>query len=115
MPGIDNARLLKLEPQVVAFARALADAGEHGNAAVLHRDVVDQLLNQHRLAHARAAEQSDLAALQVGLDQVHDLDARLEHFERGGLIFERRRRAMNRVALVGFHRSQTVHGLADAR
>ena len=35
--------LLELEPEVVALARALADAGEHRDAAVLHGDVVDQL------------------------------------------------------------------------
>ena len=109
----DHARFLHFEPQVVAFARALADAGEHGNAAVLHRDVVDQFLNQDGLAHARAAEQSDLAALQVRLDQIDDLDAGLEHLEIGGLIFERWRRTVNRVALVGFHRAQLVHRLAE--
>ena len=40
---VDDAALLEFEPEVVAFARALADAGEHRHAAVLHRDVVDQL------------------------------------------------------------------------
>ena len=50
-------------PEVVALARALADAGEHREAAVLLGDVVDQLLDQHRLADAGAAEQADLAAL----------------------------------------------------
>ncbi len=63
-----------------------------------HGDVVNQLLNYDSLAHARTAEQSDLAALQVRLDQVHNLDARLEHFELCGLVFERRRGAVNREA-----------------
>src|SRR5271155_5514191 len=66
--GNDDARLLKFEPQVVALAGALADSGEHRNSAVLHGDVVDQLLNQHGFSDARAAEQTDLAALQVGLE-----------------------------------------------
>jgi hypothetical protein len=108
----NNARLLELEPQVVSFSRALADAGEHGNTAVLHRDVVDQFLNQHGLAHARAAEQSDLAALQVRFEQIHDLDARLEHFQSCGLVFQGWRRPVNRIALVGLHGSQTIHRLA---
>ena len=60
---LDHARLGHLAPEVVALARALADAGEHREAAVLGRDVVDQLLDQHRLAHAGAAEEADLAAL----------------------------------------------------
>ena len=73
---VDDAALLELEPEVVAFARALADAGEHRHAAVLHGDVVDQLLDDDGLADAGAAEQPDLAAAQVRLEQVDDLDAR---------------------------------------
>ena len=61
--------------EVVALARALADAGEHRVAAVRLGDVVDQLHDQHRLAHASTAEQADLAALGVRCEQVHDLDA----------------------------------------
>ena len=38
-------------------------------------DVVDQLLDQHGLADAGAAEQADLAALRVRREQVDDLDA----------------------------------------
>jgi hypothetical protein len=61
--------------EVVAFAGALADAGEHRVAAVRLGDVVDQFHDQHGLADAGAAEQADLAALGVGREQVDDLDA----------------------------------------
>ena len=61
---LDDARLGHFQPKIVAFAGALADAGEHGEAAVLLGDVVDQFLNDDGLADAGAAEQSDLAALQ---------------------------------------------------
>ena len=88
---VDDAALLELEPQVVAFARALADAGEHRHAAVLHGDVVNQLLNDDGLADAGAAEQPDLAAAQIRLEQIDDLDAGLEHLQLGRLILERRR------------------------
>ena len=110
---IDNAGLLKLQPQVVAFARALADAGEHRHAAVLLRQVADQLLNDDGLAHARAAEQADLAAAQIGFEKIDHLDAGLEHLQFGRLLVERRRLAMNRVALRGIHRTHLVHRLAD--
>ena len=96
---VDDAALLELEPEVVALARALADAGKHRHAAVLHRDVVDQLLDDDGLADAGAAEQSDLAAEQVRLEQVDDLDAGLEHLQLGRLLFQRRRAAMDRPAL----------------
>ena len=62
---VDDARLLHLEPEVVALARALAHAAERRQAAVLLGEVVDQLLDDHGLAHAGAAEQADLAALGV--------------------------------------------------
>ena len=77
-----HARFLHLQPQVVALARALADAAERRQPAVLGGEVVDQLLDQHGLADAGAAEQPDLAALGVGGEQVDDLDAGLEHLDR---------------------------------
>ena len=63
---VDDARLLHLEPEVVALARALAHAAEGGQALVLLGEVADQLLDQHRLADSGAAEEADLAALRVG-------------------------------------------------
>jgi peptide chain release factor 1 len=68
--------------EVVAFAGALADAGQHRIAAVALGDVVDQLLHGHGLADAGAAEQADLAALGVGAEQVDDLDAGDEDLRR---------------------------------
>ena len=116
-------RLLELEPEVVALARALADAGEHRDAAVLHGDVVDQLLDDDGLADAGAAEQADLAAAQVRLEQVDDLDPRLEHLQLGGLVLERRRVAVNRPVLLGEDRpvrkvdrlAEHVHDAAERR
>ena len=110
---VDDAGFLEFEPEIVAFAGALAHAGEHRDAAVLHGEVVDQFLNDDGLADARAAEQADLAAAEVGLEQIDDLDAGLEHFETRGLLFEGRRRAVNRVVQLGVHRTHLVHRLAD--
>jgi hypothetical protein len=59
-------------------------------------DVVNQFHNQNRFADARAAEQTDFSAAQKRLNQVNNLDARLEHFEFGRLLIERRRVAVNR-------------------
>jgi hypothetical protein len=87
--------------------------GEDREARVLHGDVVDQLHDEHGLADARAAEETDLAAAQEGLYQVDDLDARLEHLHLGGLLVERGRVAVYGVALLGVDRPEVVHGLAD--
>ena len=61
--------------EIVALAGALADTGEHRKAAMRLGDVVDQFLDEHRLADAGAAEQADLAALGVRRKQVEHLDA----------------------------------------
>src|SRR5665213_3655341 len=66
--------------EIVAFAGTLADPGEHRIAAMRLGDVVDQLLNQHGLADAGAAEQADLAALGVGREEIDDLDAGDQNF-----------------------------------
>src|SRR3546814_3215828 len=71
---------------VVALAGALSDAGEHRIAAVRLGEVVDELLDQHRLANASAAEQTDLAAARVGRQQVDDLDDGDQHLGFGRLV-----------------------------
>ena len=83
--------------EVVALAGALADAGEHRIAAMRLGDVVDQLLDEHGLADAGAAEQADLAALGVGREQVDDLDAGDQDLRLGRLLGEGRRRLVDRA------------------
>ena len=97
--AVARLRLAHLEQEVVALARALADAGEHRHAAVLAGEVRDQLLDQHRLADAGAAEEADLAAAHVRGDQVDDLDARLEDLDLRREVLEVRRVAVDRPAL----------------
>jgi hypothetical protein len=84
-----------------AFARALADAREHGHPTVLLRLPADHLLDDHRLPHAGAAEHPNLAALHVGLEQVDDLDPGLEHLLLWLEVLERRRIAVDRPPVGG--------------
>ena len=108
--------------EVVAFAGALADAGEHRQARVRLRDVVDQLHHVHGLADAGAAEQADLAALGERADQVDHLDAGFQQFLRRRQFVVRRRLAVNRrrqrrvdrTALVD-RAAQHVHDAAQGR
>src|SRR5579862_3545057 len=108
----ENACLLHLDVEVGAFARALADTGEDGHAAVLHRDVVDQLLDEHRLADARAAEEPDLAAADVRRDQIDDLQPGLEDLHLRRELAEGRRVAVDRPPLAGRF-LLAVDGIAD--
>jgi len=59
----------------------------------------DHLLDDDGLAHPGAAEHPDLAALHVGLEQVDDLDAGLEHHLLGLELLEGRRLAVDRPAV----------------
>ena len=103
----------ELVVEVVAFARALAHAGEHGEAAVRLGDVVDELLDQHGLADAGAAEQADLAALGVGREQVNDLDAGDEDLRFRRLLGVGGRRLMDAALLGVGDGPRLVDRLAD--
>src|SRR5207237_4365009 len=99
--------------EVVAFAGALADAGEYADAAVTLGDIVDQLLNEHGLADAGAAEQADLAAARVRGEQVDDLDPGDQDRGFGGLVHERRGLGVDRGEQVAADRAALVDRLAD--
>ncbi len=99
--------------EVVALAGALADTGEHLVAAVLRGDVADQFLDQHRLAHAGAAEQPDLAAALIRRQQIDDLDAGLEDLLLGLLLVERRGGPVDRQPLGGLGIALLVDRLAE--
>ncbi len=47
---IDDARFLHFKPEIVAFTGTLANAGEHGESAVLQCDVVDEFHDDDGLA-----------------------------------------------------------------
>ena len=109
----DDAGLVHLVPEVVALARALTHAGKDGVAAVLVGNVADELHDEHGLAHARAAEQTDLAALGIGREQVDDLDAGLEQLGRGGDVREGRGLAVDGQIFRGVDRAFAVDRLTD--
>ena len=56
----DDSTLNHLVVEIVALAGTLADAGEHGVTTVSLGHVVDQLHDQHSLAHTGTAEKTNL-------------------------------------------------------
>ena len=80
---------------------------------MLLRDVADELLDEHGLADSGTAEEADLAALHVGSEQVDDLDPGLEDLRRRLQLFEARRIAVNRPALVGLDLVALVDDIAE--
>ena len=69
---------------------------------MLGGDVADEFLDDDGLAHAGAAEQTDLAALGEGADEVDGLDPGLKQPDARVLFRQRRRLAVNGVALVAY-------------
>jgi peptide chain release factor 1 len=108
-----HAALDHFPVKVVAFAGALANAGEHRITAVHFGDVVDQFLNEHRLADARAAEETDLAAFGVGAEKVDNLDAGRQHFRFRRLLDERRGFLMDAAFRLRRDGAGFIHRLAD--
>ena len=96
---LEDPGLLHLVDQVVALTGPLPHAGEHRGATEVVGDPVDHLLDQHRLAHARAAEQADLPAGHVRGQQVEHLDAGLQHLGLRLELVELRRLPVDRPAL----------------
>ena len=111
--GINNFGILHFVPQVIAFTRALAHARKHGKAAVMQGDVVDQLHDDHGFPHAGATEQAHFSALGIGLQQVNHLDAGFQHLGLGFLLFKGRSLPVNGIGLLGGHRTEPIHRIAQ--
>ena len=108
-----DARFDHFVVEVVAFAGALTDAGEHRVTTVRLGDVVDQFHDENGLADAGAAEQADLAALGVGREQVDDLDAGDEDLRFRRLLDIGRRVLVDGALGRGDQRTGFVDRLAD--
>jgi hypothetical protein len=80
---------------------------------VLQGDVVDQLHDQHGLPDPGATEEAGLAALHVRLDEIHHLDAGLEHLDLGGLLLVGGGQPVDGQCRLGLHGAEAVHGVAQ--
>ena len=76
-------------------------------------DVVDELLDQHGLADAGTAEQTNLSSTGIGGKQVDDLNASLQDLSSGGLLNEGWRIGVDRAELDALNRTPLVNGLAN--
>ena len=110
---LDNARRDHFVIEVVAFAGPLANAAEHGNAAMLHRDVVDEFLNGNGLADARAAEEADFSALRAAPPPPPDLNPGAQLLRLRRLLGKSRRLTMDRPAQLRANRAFFIDRRAD--
>ena len=75
--------------------------------------VVDQFLNQHRLAQSRTSEETGLSSLGVGSQQVDHLDAGFENLGRSLKFIERDGVGVNRTVLLHLCGRQLVDGFTQ--
>ena len=75
-------------------------------------EVVDELLDENRLAHAGATEESGFAAADVGLEQVNGLDARLEDLGLGGQLVKGGRGMVDGIPILHLGHVLAIDGLA---
>ena len=109
----EHARRFHVVVKLLALARTLADAAKHADPLLVPDHVVNHLGEQHGLAHARAAEESRLAAAFQRQEHVDDLDARLENLGFRGTLRQRRRRAMHGTPLEVGRRRTAVDDVAE--
>src|SRR5690606_20596822 len=99
--------------EVDTFTGTLTHTGEHGETAVRLGEVVDQRHHVHGRAHTGTTEQTDLATLGEGADQVDDLDTGFQQIGTTGLLGIAGRRAVDAPLLVALNRAGFVDRLAQ--
>ena len=80
---------------------------------MLFCDVIDELHDEHGFSDACTAEQTDLAALGIGTDEVDDLDAGFENFGFDRLLVIRRGGSVDFPAFSVLRRGLFVNRLAE--
>jgi hypothetical protein len=85
---VDDTGIGHFVVEVVALAGTFTHPCKYGESAVLFGDVVDELKDDDRLAHASTAKGTDLTSFEEGTDEVHHLDSSLQDLRLGGLVHE---------------------------
>ena len=110
---LEDVRLLHLDPEVVALTGALTDAGEDGGTGELTGDTGNHLLNENGLTHTCAAEEANLAALNVRGQQVNDLNAGLQNLGLTLELVERWRLAVDAPLLTIAAETRLVEAVTE--
>merc|ERR1712183_410648 len=109
----DDTTLNHLVVQIVALPGPLADTSEHRETTVSLGNVVDQLHDKDSLADSGTTEETDLASLTVGGEQVDNLDTGDKDFLLDGHLVEVGSLSVDGLALVGGDGAPLVDRVAD--
>mmetsp|Transcript_40263 Transcript_40263/g.101350 ORF Transcript_40263/g.101350 Transcript_40263/m.101350 type:complete len:369 (+) Transcript_40263:880-1986(+) len=105
---VDHTTLDHLVIEIVTLTGALTDAGEHGETTVALGNVGNQLHDEHSLADTGTTEQTDLATLGVGGEQIDHLDTGGQNLVTSAKLGELGRAGVNGTTHVGFDRTTLV-------
>ena len=110
---LQHAHLFHLQEEVGALTGTLADAGEDGGTGELTGDTGNHLLNENGLTHTCAAEEANLATLNVRGQQVNDLNAGLQNLGLTLKLVERWRLAVDAPLLTIAAETRLVEAVTE--
>ncbi len=108
-----HPRLLHRAVHLLGLAHALTDAAKQADPRILLGHVVDQLIDQHRLADAGAAKHPRFAAAFQWGQQIDGLDPGFKHLGAGGAIGQRQERPMDGPVILGIDRVTAIHRITE--
>merc|ERR1711910_247385 len=109
----DDTTLNHLVVQIVTLPGPLADTSEHRETTMSLGNVVDQLHDKHSLADSGATEETNLASLTVGGEQVDDLDTSDKDLLLDGHLVEVGSLSVDGLTLVGGDGAPLVNRVAN--
>ena len=109
---LHHSALNHFAKQVVTLTGTFAHTGKHREAVMTLGDVVDKFHDEHGLSHTGTAEETNLTALHVRLQQVNHLDTGIKHFTACFQFLELRRFAVDGISSLSLAQLfQTVNAL----
>jgi len=109
----DDTSLNHLVVEIITLTGPLADSSKDRVTSVSLGHVVNQFHDQDSLADSSTAEQTNLASLGVGGEQVHHLDASDQDLLLDTHVLEGRSFSMDSLTLVGLHGAPLVNWVTN--
>jgi len=99
--------------EIVSFTGTLSDTGKDRETSVGLCDVVDELHNQDCLSDTGTSKETNLSTLDVGGEEIDDLDTRDKHLTARALLGEGGRVGVDGEELCGIDGAALVDGVSN--
>lgn len=111
--NVGEGGFLHFSPEVVSFAGALADSGEHGDTGCFNGDVPDEFLDENGFAETSTTEETDFSTFVKGDEEVNNFESGLEEFDFNVLLAEFGRCSVDGVGWSTGDLFASVNGLTE--